>query len=269
APRGPCAACEAPPQSRAPGSGGAATSARLFDLLHVSLTRAERTGGRVPEVASSWSQPDPTTLVFHLRDDFRYPDGKVVDAGDVRATYEALTDPSLASPRSAALAILSRVDTPDDRTVIFRLREPSSAAVDLSGIPILPAGLARSPTEQTIGAGPFVLHGTDAPDRMMLEPNPGWPGPAPAIGRLELRVIPDEVIRVLELERGNIHLVEEAFEPELRAALAARPGLVVRQMPGSSFAYLALNCRDPRLGQRRVREALSLAIERGALIRYA
>lgn len=262
-------AFEAPPQSRDPRFGVDATSARLFDLLHTSLTRSDRAGRRTPELAARWEQADATTLVFHLRTDFRFPDGRVVDSHDVRATYEALLDPAIASPRRAALAVLSGVEAPDVRTVVFHLREPFSAGLDLSGIPILPAAEAAAPAEQTTGAGPFRLVPPSTPDRMFLEPNPNWPGPPPPISRLEIRVVPDEVVRILELERGNIHLVQEAFEPEVREYLARRPDLEVREIPGSSFVYLALNCRTPWLGERRARQALSFALAREGLIRYA
>jgi len=50
--------------------------------------------------------------------------------------------------------------------------------------------------------------------------------------------------------------------------LRSVPHLVVRRTPGTSFAYLALNLRDPRLARRRVREAIALAIDRDAFIEF-
>ena len=66
--------------------------------------------------------PDPTTVVFHLRPDFHFADGAPVTAADVRATYEAVLDPALASPKRAALAMLSQVEAPDAHTVVMRLQ---------------------------------------------------------------------------------------------------------------------------------------------------
>src|SRR5262249_22296791 len=81
-------------------------------------------------------------------------------------------------------------------------------------------------------------------------------------------IVPDDVVRALELARGGVHLVEDAPEPELVGWLAADPRLIVRRRPGSSVAYIALNLRDSRLAQRRVREAIALALDREALVRF-
>jgi peptide/nickel transport system substrate-binding protein len=103
---------------------------------------------------------------------------------------------------------------------------------------------------------------------MVLAPNPGWPGGPPRLDPLVVRIVPDEVVRVLELARGGVGLLEDAPEPEMAAWLARVPGLTVRRRPGSSVDYLAMNLRDPRLAHRRVREAIALALDRDALIEF-
>jgi peptide/nickel transport system substrate-binding protein len=240
----------------------------MADLIHVGLTRADRAARRVPDLAASWEAPDPTTLVFHLRGDFRFADGSAVTAADVRATYEAVLDPALASPKRTALSALAAIESPDPATVVMRLRQPFAPLIDATGLGILPATQARSPGEVTVGAGPFRLVRAERGERIVLAPNPGYPGGSPRIEAAVVRVVPDEVIRVLELERGGVHLVEDAPEPEMLAWLRTRPTLRVQQQPGTSFDYLALNLRDPRLARRRVREAIALALDRDRIIRF-
>src|SRR5262249_44651757 len=109
APAGLVIALESDPQSLDPRFGVDATSARLSDLLHVSLTRADPHAGRVPALARAWEWRDDRTLVVHLRDDVRFSDGRPVRAADVQATYEGVADPALGSPRRATLASLARV----------------------------------------------------------------------------------------------------------------------------------------------------------------
>jgi peptide/nickel transport system substrate-binding protein len=268
APTGLVLALPSEPQSVDPRFGTDANSSRLADLLHVALTRPDRAARRLPDLAAAWEAPDPTTLVFHLRTDFHFADGAPVTAADVRATYEAVLDPRLGSPKRGALAVLSAVETPDDRTVVLRTREPFAPLLDATGIGILPAARAREPGEVTIGAGPFRLVSAVRGERLVLAPNPGYPGGPPALDPLVVRIVPDEVVRVLELRRGGVGLLEDAPEAETVAWLRAADGLVVRQTPGTSFDYLALNFRDPRLADRRVREALALALDRPALVRH-
>ncbi|HZP43252.1 MAG TPA: ABC transporter substrate-binding protein [Candidatus Binatia bacterium] len=256
------------PQSLDPRFGTDANSARLADLLHVALTRPGSDGRRVPALAARWEVPDPRTFVFHLRTDFRFPDGSPVTATDVRATYEAVLDPTIASPRRGALAVLSAIETPDDATVVLHTREPFTALLDATGLGVLPAARARDQTEVAIGAGPFRLVEAVRGERIVLRPNPGFPGGPPRIDPLVVRIVPDEVVRVLELRRGGAGLLEDAPEPEVLEWLRRDPALRVTRVPGTSFAYLALNLRDPRLAQRRVRQAIALALDRRALVRF-
>ena len=268
-PHGLVVGLEADPQSLDPRFGLDAAASRLADLLHLGLTRADVAGRRVPELAASWEMPTPTTLVFRLRSGVRFADGTTVSANDVRATYEAVLDPAVASPRRAGLAGLVGVDAPDPATVVMRLGRPEPAFLDATGIGILPAALARSPGEVTVGAGPYRLVRATRGGEIVLAPNPGYPWGAARIDPLVLRIVPDPVVRVLELRRGGLQLLQEALEPEILDWLRAQPRLRVQEAPGSSFHYLAFNLRDRRLGRRRVREAIALAIDRDRLIRFA
>jgi peptide/nickel transport system substrate-binding protein len=256
------------PQSLDPRFGSDANAARLADLLHAALTRPDAAARRRPEVASAWDMPDATTVVFHLRRDFRFADGSPLTAADVRATYEAVLDPRLASPKRAALAILSGIETPDPATVVMHLREPFAPFLDATGLGILPATRARDPGEVATGAGPFRLVRAERGERIVLAPNPGYPGGAVRLDPLTIRIVPDEVVTVLELRRGGVHLLEDAPEPEMVSWLGRLPHLAVRRGPGSSFAYLALNLRDRHLADRRVREAIALALDRTAMIEF-
>ena len=256
------------PQSLDPRFGSDANAARLADLLHAGLTRADEAARRVPELAARWEAPDPTTLVFHLRRDFRFADGTPVTARDVQATYEAVRDPALASPKRAALAVVAAVEAPDDATVVLRLRGPSAPILDATGLGVLPAARARNREEATIGAGPFRLVQAVRGDRLVLAPNPGYPDGPVRLDPLIVRIVPDEVVRVLELSRGGVQLVQDTPEPEMVGWLGRASDLVVRQGPGTSFAYLALNLHDRRLADRRVREAIAAALDREALVRH-
>ena len=266
-PRGLVLALESDPQSLDPRFGIDAASARVADLLHVALTQPDASGGRVPQLARDWEWVDPRTLRFRLRDDVRFADGRLVRASDVRASYEAVHDVALASPRRAMLASLARVETPDELTAVMHLTVPDAAFLDATGLAILPADRARSPDEATVGAGPYRLVEARRGDRIVLAPNPYWPaGPAP-IDPLVLRIVPDAVVRILELERGTVGFLQELLEPEILGRLRDVPGVRATITPGTSVAYLAFNLADPRLRDRRVRRAIAAAIDPDLLVR--
>jgi peptide/nickel transport system substrate-binding protein len=256
------------PQSLDPRFGTDANAARLADLLHVPLTRPGPHGTRLPALAAGWELRDSTTLLFHLRTDYRFADGTPVTAADVQATYAAVLDPGVASPRRGALAMLAAIEAPDPATVVMRTREPFAPLLDATGLGILPAAHARDRGEVTIGAGPFRLVEAVRGERIVLAPNPGFPDGPPRIDPLVVRIVPDEVVRVLELRRGGAGLLEDAPEPEVLGWLRRDSALRVATLPGTSFDYLALNVRDPRLADRRVRLAIALALDRAALVEF-
>ena len=254
------------PQSLDPRFGLDATSSRLADLLHAGLTRADARSRRQPDLAQSWRRIDDRTIEFTLRPDARFPDGTAVTAADVRATYDAMRDPSTGSPRAATLASVAAVEAPALDRVVIRLARPDPAFLDATGIAVVPAAAARAPGLPP-GAGPYRFVEQVIGSHVTVEANPFYRDGPPAIGRITIRVVPDPIVRLLELRRGNVHFLQEALEPELLDWIARSPGMTVHRAPGSSVAYLALNLRDPRLGDRRVRRALALALDRDALVR--
>src|SRR5207253_4551139 len=206
-------AFDSDPESLDPRFQTDANGARLADLLYAGLTRADATGRRVPDLARAWEMADSRSFVFRLRPDFRFPDGRAVTAADVKATYEAVRDPALASPKRAALAVLSAIEAPDATTVVMRLTEPFAPFLDATGLGILPAARAREAGDVTTGAGPFQLVSAERGDRLVLAPNPDYPDGAPRLRAVVVRIVPDELVRVLELRRGGVHLVQDAPEP--------------------------------------------------------
>jgi len=259
-------AIESEPQSLDPRFGLDAASSRVADLVHAGLTRADANARRVGDLADTWEYRGPTTLVFRLSPTARFSDGTPVTAADVRATYEAIRDPALGSPKRAALEPLVRIETPASDVVVMQLTEPTPSFLDETGLAIVPAAQARGP-ERPLGAGPFRIVETKVAEHVVLEPSQAFHRGVPDIARLVFRVVPDPVVRVLLLDRGHVHFLQESLEPELLRWLGARPGLRVHRRPGSSVAYLGLNLRHPQLAARRVRRAIALALDRDELVR--
>src|SRR5438093_30500 len=197
-----------------------ANGARLADLLYAGLTRADAAGRRIPELARTWEMADSRSFVFRLRPDFRFPDGTAVTAADVKATYDAVRDPALASPKRAALATLSAIEAPDPTTVVMRLTEPFAPLLDATGLGILPAARAREAGDVTTGAGPFQLVSAERGDRLVLAPNPGYPDGAPRLRAVVVRIVPDELVRALRPDTPRFRLVYKTSAQPVRRRLA-------------------------------------------------
>jgi peptide/nickel transport system substrate-binding protein len=81
-------------------------------------------------------------------------------------------------------------------------------------------------------------------------------------------VVPDATTRALELRKGSADIAINALTPDTVVALRKDPQLEIQTAPGTIYAYMALNLRDPILKDVRVRRALACAIDRGPMIQY-
>jgi len=85
---------------------------------------------------------------------------------------------------------------------------------------------------------------------------------------VRFRVVPDAVVRALELRKGSADLEMSSLSPDIIPVLARQPDLAVTDRPGTNLTYLGFNLEEPLLSRRELRQALALATDREALIRY-
>jgi len=246
-------------------------SQRIDGLLFSGLLERDNQMNFHGDLAESWSTPDPLTYVFHLRRGVRFHDGRALTATDVKATFEFIMNPANKSPKRGALRMVTSIETPDDATVIFHLSQPfASFNVNLipSAIGIVPANAGADFSRHPIGSGPFRFVQQSQDEEVVVERNPEYFRDAPQITRVRFRVVPDGVVRALELRKGSADLEMSSLSPDIIPVLARQPDLAVTDRPGTNLTYLGFNLEDPVLSHREVRQALALATDREALIRF-
>jgi peptide/nickel transport system substrate-binding protein len=236
-----------------------------------------------PDLAVAWSvNDDATVYTFTLADDVRWHDGAPFTSADVRFTFEEVLLRYHARTRSGLEGRLERIETPDERTVVFRFREPYAPLLqqlNVTEAPILPRhvyeGVADATTAaanlRPIGTGPFRFVSYAADEQVVLERNPDYfKEGLPYLDRLVFRIVPDATTRLLALERGELDVV--AGVPASEAArLEASPDLTTyapNSGPGGGFCVmtLAFNLERELLADHAVRVALAHAIDRQQLV---
>jgi ABC-type transport system substrate-binding protein len=248
-----------------------AQSQHIDGLLFSSLLQRDDQMNLHGDLAESWDSPDPLTYVFHLRRDVRFHDGRPVTSADVKATFEYIMNPANRSPKRGAFRMVTLIVAPNDTTVIFRLKEPyASFTVNLvrPTVGIAPADAAADFSRRPIGSGPFRFVRQSQDDEVVLDRNPDYFRGAPALSRVRFRVVPDAIVRALELRKGSADLEMSSLAPDMIPVLAKQRQLAVTQRPGTNITYLGINLEDPILAHREVRQALAFATDREALIRY-
>ena len=241
-------------------------SQRIHQLVFDPLFVIDRELRVVPGLAESWEMPDSRTYLVRLRRGISFHDGHELTSADVVYTFSTLLDPAFLSPRKGAYRMVQSVIARDRYTVEFRLKEPfGSFPVNLV-MGVVPAGWnGKTPP---VGTGPYRFVSSAVDDKVVLEAFPGYFRGAPRNRGLVLRVIPDDVMRGLELRRGSVDLVVNDLAPDIVHQLQAEGRLHVITAAGTDYAYLGFNLRDPTLADQRVRQAIGFAIDRDAIIAH-
>jgi peptide/nickel transport system substrate-binding protein len=259
-------------------------SSRLFQnhVLLMPLVLFDGSLEAQPWLAERWVEralpPDSLELTFHLRRDVFWHDGVPTTARDVHFTYSRAFEPETAYPNRADFEHWNPVvEVVDSFTVRFRLRAHPDFMATVQSLSILPAHrleevppseLVRHPYGgEPLGNGPFRFVRRVPGQEWVFEANEGFPaalGGRPYLDRVVYRVIPEQTTLLTELLTGRI----DAYQPPPSHAerLRSSPGIAFLDAPGRSYTYIGWNTRLPQFSDARVRRALTMAIDRQALV---
>jgi peptide/nickel transport system substrate-binding protein len=263
---------EAMPDNLDPRVGTDAQSESIDGLLFDGLVQRDTHMNLVPDLAVSWQTPSPLTYVFHLRRGVKFHDGRPFTSADVKYTLDSIISGAVQSPKRGSFESVVSIDAPDPATVVIHLRAPYASFIyNLSrlAIGIVPKDSGADVSQNPIGTGPFKFVSMAPDEGIILARNADYFGAVPKIAGVRMRVVPEAIVRALELRKGTADIGGvDSLTPDMIRTLAKQPGLVVEDQPGTQLAYIAFNCSDPILSRREVRQALAYATDRASLIRY-
>ena len=232
----------------------------------------------LPALALSW-RPDASGAVwtFTLRQGVRFHDGQVMSAADVVATFDRLTDPTMGS---AALSIFRGVLSKggaravDAHTVAFHLDSPNGnfpyyVSSDNYNACILPSTQLKAGAEafekRFIGTGPFRLsHYTARLGAAFIRNDDYW-GDKALPARTEFSFYQDQQSQILALQGRDVDVVVN-FAVQGGRALLNASRFKVQAVRSSSHRQVHMRCDAGPFADRRVRQALALAIDRQSIV---
>ncbi len=256
------------PANLDPGIGVDETSQRVERLVFSSLLKVNDALDVVPDLAVRFETSDSQTYIAEIPAGVYFHDGREMTSEDVAFTFRRLIDPAFTSAKKGAYRELAAVDILDPRTVAFRLKAPSASFPVNLVLGIVPAGTGPAAARQPVGSGPYRVAEFIPDDHITLVPFDRHFRGAPANSGLILKVVPDDTMRGLELRKGDVDLIVNDLAPDLVHDLASHADLQIVRAPGTDWAYVGLNLRDPALTDVRLRRALAFAIDTGAIATY-
>jgi peptide/nickel transport system substrate-binding protein len=261
---------ESSPANLDPRVGTDAWSEHIDELIFDGLVARDSNFHFTPALAESWDQPDPLTMVFHLRGGVRFHDGRLLTASDVQWTIDSMRNGTVISPKANAYASIQSVEARDEHTVVLHLKKADNfllTNLSTGAIGIVPNGSGREFWQHPVGTGPFRFVSQQIDQNVLVERNAQSWSVVPRLEQVRFSVVPDAITESLELEKGSADIAVNSLPMDALQELAKRPNLQLAQTIGTQVQYLGFNVRDPLLKDARVRQAIAFAIDRGLIIR--
>lgn len=225
-------------------------------------------------------------LTYTIRPEARWGDGVPVTTKDVLFTYEVGRNPKSAVQSAELYRRIIGIDVRDDKTFTMHFDKLTFDYAAINDFVLLPAHIERDafiepsqyrlrthynsdPTNPGLYNGPYLPKEVVSGSHILLEPNPHWEGSSPRFRRITVRAIENTAAMEANLLSGTIDMIAGELGLPLDEALAfeERHGKAfhIIYKPGLAYEHVDANLDQPALGDRRVRQALLLAVDREAI----
>lgn len=229
----------------------------------------------VPGLAVAWERPSDTVLELQLREGVTFHNGDPFTAHDVKFTFDRLNDPdtTLVGARGYFVGF-KEITVVDDYTVQIETHEPDpliEKRLSSWGSWIVPrdyiqaVGGDEAFAQAAIGTGPYRIIEMTTDNELVLERYDGYWGELPPAQNLIFRVIPEPSTRVTALLNGEVDIITN-IPPDLISTMQGNAEVELKQVPLANVHVLRYNTHHPVLQDKRLRQAMNLAIDRQLLI---
>ncbi len=222
--------------------------------------------------------PTPTdggkTYTFKILTGVKFHDGSPLSAKDVLASFQRIVFPpaGISSARKAQLAMVESVTSPDDQTVVFKLKYPSGAFVPALATPYnFIYSKAKLDADQhwyeknVMGSGPFVFEKREAGARITGKRNTNYYHKGfPYLDGFEAIFAKTQTLRVQAIRGDQAAIEFRGFPPKARDDLVAALGkdITVQESDWNCVLLFTPNPKKKPFDDVRVRRALTLAVDR-------
>ena len=251
-------------------------SHEIASLVYDGLLKYDKNLKLIGNLAKSWNvSSDGQIITFKLRQGVRWHDGHPFTAKDVLFTYQLMVDPHTPTPYAGDFMEIAKAEAPDDFTFRVYYKQPFAPGLASWTISILPKHLlsgkdiTKSPLiRHPIGTGPYRFKEWVSGQKIILEYNPDYFNGRPCIDWYISRVIPDMATMFLELKAGGIDymgLTPLQYKRQTDTAWFKKNFKKYRYL-AASYTYLGYNLQCPLFRDKRVRQAISYAINKQEIV---
>ncbi len=251
------------------------TSADVAQWIFNGLIKYDKDANIIPDLAQSYHFVDDTTLIFELKKDVTWSDGVPFTAKDVLFTYETIISPKIFTPYSSGFMHILHVKMLDEFTVEVKYKYPYFKALEVWMMEILPEHLLKNEADlmtskfnqAPIGTGPYTLAQFNISKDIVLAANSNYFVHKPTLDTMIFHYLPDPSSEFLMLKSQKLDVgslsplqLERQIDKDFKAHYSIYEDIA------HNFSYMGFNLKSEKFKDPRVREALSLAIDRQELV---
>jgi peptide/nickel transport system substrate-binding protein len=227
------------------------------------------------DLAKSYKFINDTTLEFELKQDVLWSDGKPFTAKDVLFTYKTIISPKIYTPYSSSFSHIESVNMINDYKIVVKYKYPYFKALETWMMEILPEHILKNEkdlmtskfNQSPIGTGPYTLKKFSISNDIVIDANSKYFIHKPNIDKMIFHFLPDSSAKFLmlkskKLDVGNLTplQLERQIDSDFKKNFSIYEDLA------HSYSYVGFNLKNKKFKDRRVRKALSLAIDRDELV---
>ncbi|MFF2753191.1 glutathione ABC transporter substrate-binding protein [Psychrobacillus sp. NPDC058041] len=240
--------------------------------VYETLLAFDKDRNFVPLLATEWNQVDDLTWDFTLREGVKFHDGTPFNAEAVKATFDRLLDPATGSPQKDKLGMIKEVIVKDDTHVTLKLSTPYAPLLSIlasnEGSILSPKMIKETPDQlatHPVGTGPFVFDSWKSGQEITLNKNNDYWGEKVKVDSVVFKVVPEDATRLAMIESGEAHISDQVPVTEIdRIENSDKMNLF--RTDGLAVEYVGFNTTKAPFDNVKVRQAVSYAIEREAII---
>ncbi|QEZ89983.1 peptide-binding protein [Aliarcobacter cibarius] len=250
-------------------------SSEISDWLFNGLFKYDKDGNITPELASSYEFITPTKLIVKLKDNILWHDKVKLTSKDVIFTYEQIINPSVFNSIKSNFNEVQSVKALDDLTVEIIYKKPYFKALEIWMVGLLPYHILKdeknlmtsSFNKNPIGTGSYKIKEFKSAQDIELIANPDYFDGKPKIDKILYKFLPDPNTSFLYLKQKKLDIGGlTPMQASRQIDDNFKNNFEMLSRPSFGFSYLGFNLENPKFKDIKVRQALSLAINRQELV---
>lgn len=243
----------------------------VYNKVFETLIDLDKDLNLQPLLATEWELINDTTWEFKLREDVFFQDGSPFNADVVKMNFERILT---VSPHASDYQMIKEVEVIDDHTFQLKLEYPfapilsllASYKTSMISPKVLESLDEGEELQNPIGTGPFVFKSRTQGENFILNKNEDYWGERAKVDQFIFKIIPEDSTRIGMLETGEADIAEPIPVTEMDR-IESHPDLEIFRGEAVSTQYLGFNVQKEPFNNVKVRQAISHAIEREAILK--